>query len=191
MVDQPTRLSLGGLTFGAVPYQRSAAGFSVAAEVAVGAGVDVLLAHQAFHGQQVGTNWTFRTDGRPHLPKGVRWVMAGHLHPRQVVYVGEASVVCPGSTIRTSVAERGETKGFAVWSWGSSVTWEFRDLPSRPIRVVGDGQVQAQLDAIQPGDLVRVNEPTAPRELAKRVLARGGWLLGQRNVIRSSQQSLL
>lgn len=198
VVDRPDRVVIRGVAFGVVPFERTAAGFAVAARVATGPGVDLLLAHQAFHGHRVPTSFergphgprpsrwfTFRegvqadTIGEEHLPRGVRWVLCGHLHPRQVVEVGEATVVCPGSTVRTSFAERAHEKGAAVWTLAGSVGWQFTDIRSRPMHLI---EQEADLAHVRPGDLVRVGRSPVgevAEELAREVLARGGWLVGR------------
>jgi DNA repair exonuclease SbcCD nuclease subunit len=92
--------------------------------------------------------------------------MCGHLHPRQVVRVGGAQVVMPGSTERTAFSEAGETKGYAIWTLGAQVSWAFVDLPGRPlVRVDGP----ADLDRVVPGAIVRGELDPAE------VTARGGW----------------
>lgn len=198
VIERPTRLQIGGVAFGVVPFERTAAGFSVAAQVAAGPGIDLLLAHQAFDGHRVPTGFahtaegerasrwfTFRegvqddTIGARHLPSGVRWVLCGHLHPRQVVEVGEATVVCPGSTVRTSFAERTHQKGTAIWTLGSTVGWQFNDIRSRAMHLVASAE---ELGAVEPGHLVRIGRGAhdeLAESLARDTLARGGWLVGR------------
>ena len=107
MCDEPTRLVFGDVALGVVPYYREADAWSSAATEAVGPGVDLVLAHQSFHGSSV-PGFRFRagthreTVGREHLPRGVRLVATGHLHPRQTV----------------------------------RVTWSWMDLPTRPMRTI-------------------------------------------------------
>ena len=177
--DAPARVRLGELWVGAVPYVGRAAAWSEAARVAVGAGVDLLLAHEAFHGVRV-PGFTFRagarddTVGVDHLPPGVRDVACGHLHPRQIVHVGAARVVCPGSTERTALSEASQRKGYAMWTRrGGSWDVSLHDLPVRPVLVLSDAD---QLDHVVPGALVR-----CPSALAPEVHARGGWILPHRS----------
>ncbi|MBX2801684.1 MAG: metallophosphoesterase family protein [Myxococcales bacterium] len=176
VLDRPCRVEVAGVALGVVPFERTAAGFGVAAHLAVGPGVDFLLAHQAFDGHQVPGH-TFRAAHRTdtvcaeHLPAGAPFVLCGHLHPRQVVQVGETSVVCPGSTVRTSLSERSQTKGAALWTLGAEVRWRWLELPSRPMHLVREA---SDLSAVAPGDLVRAADET----LSQAALARGGWLLG-------------
>jgi DNA repair exonuclease SbcCD nuclease subunit len=179
VVDEATRLVVAGVALAVVPFHRQAEAWKLAAEQAVAGGVDLLVAHQAFHGARV-PGLTFRvgaqgdTIGEQHLPDGVRHVMCGHIHPRQCTRVGGVAVVQPGSTERTSMSERDQTKGTVVWELGRKVTWRFADGKNRRmLRVTGP----ADLDAVEPGTLVGV-----PRELREAlrtdVLARGGWLWG-------------
>ncbi|MEZ5397928.1 MAG: metallophosphoesterase [Bryobacterales bacterium] len=180
--DAPERVVLPGVVIGAVPWVREASAWAEAARAAVGDGVDLLLAHQAFHGVRV-PGFTFRvgrpaeTVGAEHLPRGVRHVACGHLHPRQEVRVGEARVVCAGSTERTALSEAGQTKGYAVWARAGD-GWEVAlvDLPARPVVVVGS---DADLERVVPGALVRCDEPFGG-PLAQAAHARGGWILPRR-----------
>jgi DNA repair exonuclease SbcCD nuclease subunit len=180
--DRPERLVVAGLVLAAVPYERDAADWAAAARLAVGPGADLLLAHQAFHGVRV-PGFTFRagaggqrdTIGAEHLPVGVGEVLCGHLHPRQIVHVGSARVVCPGSTERTAFSEAPQAKGYALWERpGPSAAlgggWNVRlvDLPTRPLLVLSSA---AELDRVVPGAIVR-----CPTALAAEVHARGGWI---------------
>ncbi|MEQ1502506.1 MAG: metallophosphoesterase, partial [Myxococcota bacterium] len=131
VADVPERRVVGGLALGLVPYCRTAEAF--AAAVAGFGAVDLVVAHQAFDGHRLppspgrAAGFRFRvgaqaeTIGAQHLPRAVRHVACGHLHPRQVVEVGHATVVTPGSTERTAFAEAGQTKGYARWRFGASV----------------------------------------------------------------------
>ena len=68
-------------------------------------------------------------------------VLSGHVHRHQVLtrdLRGEplaAPVLFSGSVERTSVAERGEPKGFLLlgFAGGRLVRWQFEELPTRPI----------------------------------------------------------
>jgi DNA repair exonuclease SbcCD nuclease subunit len=139
------------------------------------------VAHNAFHGVRV-PHHTFRvgveaeTVGAEHLPDDVTDVACGHLHPRQIVTVGAARVVCPGSTERTAFSEADQTKGHARWELGARWTVSFVDLPARPLVVVG---TEADLDRVVPGAIVR-----APDRLLREVRARGGWTRRVRQQLR-------
>jgi len=177
VVDRPTRVAVAGLALALVPFLRTAEGWAEGAHRAVGPGVDLLLAHQAFHGARV-PGLVFRvgaqrdTVGAMHLPGGVRHVLCGHIHPRQVLRVGDAEVVHPGATERAAFSERGETKGYALWDLGGRISWRFVDLPSREMVVITR---PVDLEAVVPGGLVRL-VTTAVSEAA--VLERGGLLVG-------------
>jgi predicted phosphodiesterase len=141
---------------------------------------DLLVCLQSFDGAQV-PGLTFRvgkqreTVGAQHLPPCVRFVLCGHIHPRQVVEVGDAVVVHPGSTERTSFHERHEVKGIARWELGREVLWHFEDLDTRPMCVVGE---HADLGEVVPEGLVRIPALSWTPELETQVLDRGGWLWG-------------
>lgn len=176
VVDAPERLRVAGVSLALVPFRRDAEHWADDAGRAWGGGADLLVAHQAFHGAWA-PGITFHegaqrdTVGVRHLPPGVRHVLCGHLHPRQVVRVGEAEVVQPGSTERTSFVERDQVKGYCRWTLDRRVTWRFVDLPTRPMAVV---EGEADVAGVGPGTLVRCRRPDLERE----VEARGGWLVG-------------
>jgi exonuclease SbcD len=178
VVDEAAPVRLAGLRLAIVPYLPDADGWAAAAAFACHGGVDLLLAHQAFDGVRV-PGFTFRvgaqadTVGAAHLPVGVRHILCGHIHPRQVVDVGEAVVVHPGSSERTSFGEREETKGTAIWELGGAPTWRFVDGATRPMHVV-DGP--EDLDAVGAGDLVLLRGAAQDAEVERAALARGGWV---------------
>jgi DNA repair exonuclease SbcCD nuclease subunit len=146
-VDQPTRVVVGEVAIGLVPYCRTPEGFARAAARATGPGVDLLAMHQAPHGSRV-PGLVFQagvhggTVGAEHLPAGVRHVACGHIHPRQVVPLGRATVVCGGSTERTAFSEAQEAKGTVLWSFEREVTHRFVDHPTRPMADVFGGLVR-------------------------------------------------
>jgi DNA repair exonuclease SbcCD nuclease subunit len=178
VVDRPTRVVVGGVALAVVPFAREAGAWAEAARVAAGPGVDLLVAHQAFDGAAV-PGLTFRvgaqadTIGPAHLPPGVQHVLCGHIHTRQRIVVGEASVVMPGSTERTSFRERDEPKGSAIWSLEGSISQRFVDGPTRPMVVV---DMRDALGLVTPGALVRLRcGEVGPEEVA----ARGGWIVAE------------
>ena len=184
VVDHATRVVVAGLALACVPFLADAAGWAAAARRAVGPGVDLLLCHQAVHGCQVPSagglpGFTFRagaqrdTIGPQHLPGGVTHLLCGHLHPRQVVQVGAATVVMPGSTERTSFSEREQVKGAALWELEAAIRWRWLDLPSRPMVVVRGPQ---DLPKVRPRSLVRLVEPDPALDAAVRQA--GGWPVG-------------
>lgn len=178
--DAPTRLVFGELALGVVPFVGRAEIWAEAARNVTARGVDLLLAHQAFDGAVVPGR-VFRvgqeqdTVGCRHLPAGVQYVACGHIHPRQVLQVGAAAVVQPGSTERTSLVERGQTKGYAVWELGRRVTWRFVDLPGRRMVVVSS---EAGIKEVRRGDLCWIAPAFWTPEVERAVSRCGGWLLG-------------
>jgi DNA repair exonuclease SbcCD nuclease subunit len=176
--DAPGQVDVAGVRLAVVPFFRDAGTWSAAAGLAWSGGADLLLAHQAFHGSKV-PGITFRagvqadTVGARHLPRGARLVACGHIHPRQVVRVGEAEVVFPGSSERTAFTERGEAKGVVHWTFGRSVTWEWVDLPTRPMRVV---EAPADVGAVCAGELVHLRGEARTIEVEAAAIARGGWV---------------
>jgi DNA repair exonuclease SbcCD nuclease subunit len=175
--DGPERLTFGPVALALVPFQRRADAWARAARQAVGGGVDLLVAHQAFDGARV-PGLTFRvgqqpdTLGEQHLPSGVRHILCGHIHPRQVTQVGAAAVVQPGSTERTSFSEAEETKGYALWELGRELTWSFQDLPSRPMRTLRHPRDLADLP---PQALVRLRGVVSRSQ----ALQAGAWVAGR------------
>lgn len=111
----------------------------------------VLCMHQTVEGAKVGpTGYTFRKGQdviyRDDLPKDAVAVLSGHIHRKQVLgninnLARESPpVVYPGSTERTSFAERDEKKGFYDIEISGSAEdgWviqrlDFHELPARPM----------------------------------------------------------
>lgn len=139
------------------------------------AGARFLCMHHTVAGASVGPNgYTFRSgpDVVPAaaLPASFAAVLGGHIHRHQVLrHPGRPAVFYPGSTERTSFAEREETKGFLELeveqgSRGAvKVSHEFHVLPSRPMVDVvlpgslqGDGVATYLAEAVQrlPADAV-------------------------------------
>ena len=178
--DRAERLDIAGVRLGIVPYVGDADGWATAAERACRGGVDLLLSHQAFHGAVV-PGFTFResqqvdTIAEQHLPRGVKWILCGHIHPRQAIRLGEATVVHPGSTERTAFSERLQPKGYVLWTLDGPTRWRFVDLPTRKMVVVG---VEDHLADVTPGCLVRITPDLNTTELEEEVMRRGGWLCG-------------
>ena len=119
------------------------------------ADVRLLVLHQAVEGATVGpADFTF-TNGADvirgrDIAEGLHAVLAGHIHRHQVLThdLGRralaAPVLYPGSIERTSTAEASEAKGYmlvnvtpaaqgAQGAQGARVTWEFHELPARPL----------------------------------------------------------
>ena len=146
----------------------------------VAADVRLLCIHQAVEGATVGpAGYVFRSGedvlrGRD-VPSGFAAVLSGHIHRSQVLtrdLAGRplaAPVLFAGSTDRTSFAERFEPKGTFLLeaapdgTRGGRSTWEFREVPVRPMTVV-------DLDPSPPGlgeRLARALAGLAPRSLVR------------------------
>ena len=164
-----------------------------ATATAAGADVRLLCLHQAVEGASV-LGYVFR-DGAEvvrgrDLPAGLAAVLTGHVHRHQVLrhdLAGRplaAPVLYPGSTERTSAAERDDPKGFLTLvvrspaEAGPAVAWEFHELPVRPMREVEldpraadlEMRLRHVLDALPPRCVVRVRLSAAPPEPALAVL---------------------
>ena len=178
IVDRPARVDVAGLRLGMIPYLPDATAWAAAAAAVCAGGVDLLCAHQAFDGARV-PGFAFRvgaqadTVGPAHIPEGVDLVLCGHLHTRQIVTVGEARVVHPGSTERAAFVERDEPKGAALWDPAGALAWRWLDLPARPMHLVRGA---ADLDRVPPEGLVRLEGAARHPEVEREVLARGGWV---------------
>jgi DNA repair exonuclease SbcCD nuclease subunit len=179
IVDGAERIVVGELALGCVAYQRDANQWIAAAAALARQGVDALVCHQSFHGARV-PGYTFRqgvhdeTVGAQGLPPGQRYILCGHIHPRQVTRLAGALIVHAGSTERTSFREGPTPKGYVLWQWGRDVRWRFVDLATRPRVVVRD---ESDLSQVMPGTLVWL-ERNAASELIRGVRHRGGWLVG-------------
>ncbi len=138
-------LAGGALAVTGVPFTGDRARLLEAAHAApsVRAVAHLLLAHEAFEGATVGpADFTFRNraDTVPlaALPERFDAVVSGHIHRRQVVWRTRADgtrqpIVFAGSIERTSYAEQGEPKGFAVVELGERRRVRFHDLPAPPL----------------------------------------------------------
>lgn len=128
--------------------------------------VSLLCMHQCVEGSTVGPNdFMFTTASdvirTRDLPAGFDAILSGHIHRHQVLTIDRrgqplaAPVLYPGSIERTSSAEAAETKGFMLVEVArdgaeSTPTWEFRELPARPLLrrdVNVDGISEAALEA--------------------------------------------
>ncbi|UCG52315.1 MAG: DNA repair exonuclease [Candidatus Latescibacterota bacterium] len=158
--------------------------------------IRLLCFHQVVEGARVGpSNYTFRRGSDvirlDEIPDGLLAVLAGHIHRRQILrqkvrgtpnnHRHEASrkktsgtpVIYPGSTERTSFAEKDEPKGFFDLSFRKSAggEWilddlEFVPLPTRPmVDLYLDGRIgpadlvpffQSEIARIDPNAIVRL-----------------------------------
>ncbi len=131
----------------------------------ISADVKLLCMHQAIAGAQVGTsNYTFRTAKdvvqMGDIPPEFDAVLAGHIHRAQVLKrpreQGDMPVIYPGSTERTSFAERYEPKGFYEIDIidehngdRRKVEARFHELPTRPM-------VDVAIDGIESPDQLNI-----------------------------------
>jgi DNA repair exonuclease SbcCD nuclease subunit len=144
-------VALAGIPYAPHIRREAAALLAATGHAGVAADVRLLCLHQAVEGATVGpADFTFR-DGSDvlrcaDLPAGFAAVLAGHIHRPQVLtrdLAGRrlpAPVLYPGSTERTSFAERQETKGVLTveverssTAAGGTVRWRFRPLAVRPM----------------------------------------------------------
>jgi len=132
---------------------------------AAAARLRLLCMHHCVEGATVGpADFTFTTAadvirGRD-LPAEFAAVLSGHIHRHQVLTRDlqgrplAAPVLYPGSTERTSLAERDETKGFMIVEASADasagVRWQFHRLEARPLvlrELIVDTAAGATLDA--------------------------------------------
>ena len=132
------------------------------------ADIKLLCMHQAVEGAQVGpANYTFRRGNdviqRQDLPGDAAAVLCGHIHRQQVLGAPADSraeyppVIYPGSTERTSFAERDESKGFYEIEFAETKgSWRIRrlkfiELPTRPME---DLQLDGKVTPESLGDFI-------------------------------------
>ncbi len=115
------------------------------------ADIKLLCLHQAVEGARVGpSNYTFQNGQdvirKQDLPAECLAILCGHIHRKQILmhYPDQnpkgIPVIYPGSTERTSFAEKSEEKGFfdIKFSYSDEKKWKiqsqnFRLLPTRPM----------------------------------------------------------
>ena len=115
------------------------------------ADIRLLCFHQTVQGARVGpSDYTFRYGKDviriKDIPPGFHAVAAGHIHRQQVLLktfddlTKSVPIIYPGSTERTSFAEKAETKGFYEITFCPSADtgWKllhlkFHPLPARPM----------------------------------------------------------
>jgi DNA repair protein SbcD/Mre11 len=168
-----------------------------------GSDLTVLCIHQCVEGATCGPgDFTFR-DGedvvrRADLPADLAVVLSGHIHRHQVLRrPGAPTVVYAGSVERTSFAEVGEPKGFAVvdLAAGGVADVAFRPLPARPMVIrrvslagLGAAAARAELErAVRatPADAVvqlRLEGPLASGQEPLLAAASLRAIAGERNV---------
>ena len=149
----------------------------------------LLCLHQAVEGATVGAhNFTFRHGsdvirGR-QIPDAFCAVLSGHIHRLQVLTSDlsgrtlGAPVLYPGSTERTSFAERDEDKGYLLLKLGPAglLNWCSVPLPTRPMVELSlepgagsdlRGELRRRLARLPPDAIVRLR-PAGPLSSAAR-----------------------
>jgi exonuclease SbcD len=183
-------LEMGSVALSGFPFQRDVRDrfgqlISQTQPQEVTADIRLLCMHQTVEGAQVGVNdFTFRSGPDVvrgcEIPGHFRAVLSGHIHRAQVLthdLRGQplaAPVIYPGSVERTSFAERGEDKCYAILSVGLAGTQQghpvgvsFVPLPARPMvsLLIEPGEtgqesltdhLRRQLAALDPDSVVRV-----------------------------------
>ncbi len=108
-------------------------------------GIRLLCMHQTVEGATAGPSGYVFREGEDiiplrFIPGGFAAVLSGHFHPHQVIEGGSSPVIYPGSTERTSFAEKKETKGCMILEFeatedggGMLSRWEFLPLDCRPM----------------------------------------------------------
>ena len=158
------------ITFSGFPCERKAVRDQFCSLVArtdyhdLDADIKLLCMHQTVEGAQVGpSDYTFRRGKdiirRSDLPKDALGVLCGHIHRLQVLgqldkgMDGLPPVIYPGSTERTSFAERAEPKGFSEIEFAprAEAKWEisrlnFIELPARPMEdLILEGDITPEI----------------------------------------------
>jgi DNA repair protein SbcD/Mre11 len=131
-----------------------------------GADLKLLCMHEAVEGAQVGpSDYTFRQGDHviraADIPSGFHAILSGHIHRAQVLRCTSAEradsvpVIYPGSTERTSFAEKDETKGFYLLTFDhDQESWrlrgmEFKALHARPMIDIEIPESIEQEDALR------------------------------------------
>lgn len=176
--DTPAVVTLAGVKLALLPWLPEAQAWVDSATRLADAGADLWVCHAAFAGARV-PGFTFKegypkeTLGARAIPRGVKHVLCGHIHHRQVLRLGDAHVVMAGSAERTSLVERDDTKGVVHWELEREIVWSFRDLPSRPMRRVDH---EDDLDRVGTEQLVHLGPEARTPEMEAEVLRRGAWV---------------
>ena len=145
----------------------------------------LLCVHHCFEGATVGPgDYTFRFASDvvrlSDIPDAFSAVLTGHVHRHQVLNRDlrgkpiSTPVMYPGSIERTSFAEMDEPKGYLSLEaeldavGGRGLTWEFRELPTRPMVVRNvhvAGMSSAGVDAAVRGVLAETPDDAVLRVL--------------------------
>jgi DNA repair exonuclease SbcCD nuclease subunit len=129
------------------------------------------------------------------IPAGIQAVLTGHIHRFQVLHHTLASeplncpVFYPGSTERTSIAEKDEEKGYLIIELHfddhqkyRGLKWRFHPLAARPmVNVIVEvdhktgpeltDQLQAKLAPLPPDSVVRIKLKGQPTREALAILS--------------------
>ena len=137
--------------------------------------IRLLCMHQIVQGATVGIHdftFTRGSDVIPcdALPRHFAAVLAGHVHRFQVLGNAQPGgppacpVFYPGSTARTSFAERKEQKGYLLLEMiptecgkGAVDGWRFQPLPCRPMEVLDVPVTGRRVSQLLPGIIERLN----------------------------------
>ncbi|RMG29862.1 MAG: hypothetical protein D6732_17190, partial [Methanobacteriota archaeon] len=145
-------------------------------------GLKLLLMHQAIEGATVGpVNFIFRRSedvlGQADIPDYFDAVLCGHIHRQQVIFKKRSDgssmpVIFPGSTERTSFAEKNETKGFFDLTFYREenrwrIVYYFHPLHSRPMVDIppeetsgmNEDKILTILSRIPEGSIIRFRFP--------------------------------
>lgn len=113
--------------------------------------VKLLCLHQTFNGSTIGPrNYKFKTGSevipKRLIPNAFSAVLTGHIHRYQILngsfspQTTSCPIIYPGSTERTSFAEKDDPKGYVLIDLitpterkANPVTWKFVALKSRPM----------------------------------------------------------
>lgn len=110
--------------------------------------ISFLCMHQVIEGASVGpVGYTFLRGNnvilKSQLPSDFDFILSGHVHRKQIIYklLGDKRIpiIYPGSTARTSFAEKDEEKGFFVFNFSKNQhkyqlkKLDFERLDTRPM----------------------------------------------------------
>lgn len=176
------RLAFGGFSFAWGDLRAAFAGLVAQTGIeSAPADARFLCLHHTVAGATVGPNgYTFRSGpdviSRRQLPASLTAVLSGHIHRAQVLEGPHPPVVYPGSTERTSFAERNEAKGFsdlevAVPGDGAASLAErhFLELPARPM---ADLELPPELEAEGVAAFLAARAAALPGDAVVRIVAR-------------------
>ncbi len=144
------------------------------------ADIRLLCMHQTVQGATAGPSGYVFREGEDIIPLrvipcGFAAVLSGHFHPHQVIEGGSSPVIYPGSTERTSFAEKKETKGCMILEFeatenggGRLLRREFLPLDCRPMVdlelrlgemdfLQAGRELERSLGSLDPDSIVRIS----------------------------------